>query len=269
MIRGVDAHTHLDHPAFDADRSEVLARARAVGVTACVVAGADPADWDRLVGVAEAHGLPWVLGVHPWWVPEHGDAAQQAFETLQGRTTPHGVGETGLDFGRAVTPAHRDRQLELFRDHLALARERDVPVVLHVVRAYPQALQVLASDGLPAAGGMIHSWSGHPDFVRRAVRLGLALSFSAGFTRSERIAAAMVATPASSLCFETDCPDQAVDGGRGEPADWVRIVEAAASLRAADPAELAASSSAVVARLFPACDPRAQRGGTVPAIADR
>ncbi len=269
MIFGIDAHTHLDHPVFDADRSGVLARARAAGVTSCVVAGADPADWDRLVGVAEAHGLPWVLGVHPWWVPELGDAALQAFETLRRRPTPHGVGETGLDYGRAVTPAHQERQLALFRDHLALARDRNVPVVLHVVRAYPQALKVLAADGLPAAGGMIHSWSGHPDFVRRAVRLGLTLSFSAGFTRSERIAAAMAATPTSSLCFETDCPDQALDGGRGEPADWVRIVEAAARLRGTDPGELAASSSAVVVRLFPACDPGGQRGGTVPAIADR
>jgi TatD DNase family protein len=251
-VSAVDAHTHLDLPAFDADRAEVLARAAAVGVVGGVICAADPADWDRVEAAGTSLGLPWTLGVHPWWCAALDDAAHDALlAVLSARPTPWGIGETGLDHGRATTPGAQALQRRSLRAHLALARERDVPVVLHVVRAYPEALDVIDADGLPAAGGMVHSWSGPPELVPRAVALGLHLSFCAAFTRSRRVARALAATPGERLLLETDAPDQPLDpGARGEPADLVRIAVHAAAVRGEAAELLLARSAAAVRALF-------------------
>lgn len=252
MTPGFDAHTHLDLPAFDADRDAVLARARAAGIGGAVIASADPVDWDRVQAVGEAHALPWVLGLHPWWGASMDDAAYSTWhEALAARATPWGIGETGLDHLRATTPDARARQVESLRFHLALARDRDVPVVLHVVRAYPEALRVIEADGLPRAGGMVHAWSGSADLVKRAVRLGLMLSFGGPLVRSERMQAALRATPDAHLLLESDAPDQPLTpGARGEPADVKRIAEVAAELRGVDADDLLAACGARARALF-------------------
>ena len=248
----IDAHTHLDLPAFDDDRDAVLARARAAGVDGAVVCAADPADWDRVERVATALGLPWTLGVHPWWCASLDDAAHDAWmAALAARPTPWGIGETGLDHGRAATPEAQALQRRSLRDHLALARERGVPVVLHVVRAYPEALDVIAADGLPRAGGVVHAWSGPAELVPRAAALGLHLSFCASIGRSKRALRALVATPADRLLLETDAPDQALErGARGEPADLVAIAAIAAAARGESVDDLLSRSATGVRRLF-------------------
>ncbi|MCB9664592.1 MAG: TatD family hydrolase [Alphaproteobacteria bacterium] len=253
MRGAVDAHTHLDDARFDADREAVWARARAAGITGAVIAAADPRDWDRVEAVATSLGLAWTLGVHPWWVPElDADARAAALQALAARPTPHGIGETGLDHHRARTPEARAAQLDLLRAHLALARERDVPVVLHCVRAYPELLRVLAQDGLPAAGGMVHAWSGPAALVDEAVARGLHVSVGAPVTRSAEVAAAAVRVPAHRLLLETDCPDQPlVRGTRGEPVHLLDVAERVAALRG-EPADLVLARAADAARtLFP------------------
>lgn len=249
----IDAHTHLDLPAFDHDREAVVARARAAGVTGFVIAGADPVDAERVERTATALGVPWTVGVHPWWLADLDDeAADRAFASIAARSTPHGIGETGLDHARARTDPARARQLRLFRAHLALARERNVPVVLHVVRAYPQALRVIARDGLPEAGGLVHAWAGPAELVPTAVRLGLHLSFGPSIAREGRAADSLTACPADHVLIETDSPDQALDGPgvRGEPADLARVAATASKLRdGLDVGQIAAGNAR---RLFPA-----------------
>jgi TatD DNase family protein len=249
----VDAHTHLDLPAFDPDRDAVWARAAAAGVTGAVLCAADPAAWDNVVATAQHLGQPWTLGVHPWWCADlTPDAHDALFAALAARPTPHGVGETGLDHGRARTDAARALQDHSLRAHLRLARARDVPVVLHIVRAYEPAARILREEGLPAAGGLVHSWSGDPNLVPAFVALGLHLSFSAGLTRSPRVAEALRRTPADRLLLETDAPDQALTPGtRGEPADLVALAQAAAAIRGESPTALLDRCADNARRLFP------------------
>ena len=249
--RWIDAHTHLDFPAFDADRDAVLARASQAGVRRVVVCGADPSDWDRVERVAAAYGAWWTLGVHPWWVAElHDDALDRAVDRLRARPTPHGLGETGLDY-RTRDAAVRARQLRSFQAHLELAMQRDVPVVLHVVRAYPDALRAVERVGLPPAGGMVHSWSGDARDVRRALRLGLCVSFSASVLRSDRVLAACAEVPLDRLLLETDAPDQPlVPGTRGEPADVVPLAHQLGARLGVDPVELLEASAKNASRLF-------------------
>lgn len=250
----VDAHTHLDLPAFDADRDEVIARASAVGVDAFVLCGADPADWDRVERVGSALGAAWTLGIHPWWGTDLDDATHaQLLDALARRPTPHGVGETGLDFARAKDPAARERQRASTRAHLALARARSVPIVLHVVRAYPQITAILKSDGLPGAGAMIHAWSGPTDTLDRLTKLGVCISIGASVSRSSLVAHAAVHTPDDQLLLETDAPDQPwAPGTRGEPRDLIAIAEVVARLRGSTVTRVLDLASANARRLFPA-----------------
>jgi TatD DNase family protein len=246
-MRWIDAHNHLDLPAFDPDRDAVVGEAERAGVAASVLAGADPADWDRVAALGQSRGWPWVIGVHPWWCAELEDAGlDAALRSLAARATPWGIGETGLDRRRGGL-ALQERSL---RAHLALARERGVPVVLHIVGAYPEALAVLREVGLPA-GGMVHSWSGPPELVEADLALGLHLSFGASACRPGRAAKSAARVPADRLLLETDAPDQPLRARtRGVPADLVAIAERIGTLRSVSGAELLDASAANVRRLF-------------------
>lgn len=238
----VDAHTHLDFPAFDEDRAAVLERARAAGVETVVVCGSDPERWDLLAT------LPVVsfLGIHPWLAAELGDADRAALLAELVSRRPRGVGEIGLDRLHAPTPAHWDRQVRALREQLALAREWNVPVQLHGVRAWPELLTVARDDGLPAAGGVAHAWSGAPDQLARAVRLGLKVSFGPLilYDRARKARQSAVAVPLGHLLVETDCPDMKPPGcARGEPAHLVEVLRGLAELRGERPEDLARATT--------------------------
>ncbi len=246
-----DAHTHLDFPAFDTDRDEVCARARAAGLSGWAIAGADPAHWDRVQRVARETGAVAALGVHPWWAMQLDEATAAAHLADLRRRAPAAIGETGLDHARARSAEQRARQRVSFRDHLALARELDRPVVLHIVRAYTEALQILRHDGIPAAGGMVHRWSGKHSQVRQVAQMGLHVSFGPELLNSGSLKECVKHVPSDKLLFETDAPDVPLAGKpRGEPADIGVVINEAARRRNDDPDWLAAVSGANARRLF-------------------
>jgi len=182
--------------------------------------------------MAGAHGLPFSVGIHPWWC-----VGIDLDETLGHLGRPSFIGETGLDWGRARSPGERSWQIRVFQAHLALARERGVPVILHVVRAYPETLRILRRDGSP--GGVVHGWSGPPDLVLPFVELGFAISFGMLVLgdRARRARESARVCPESSLLAETDCPDESAPRAT-EPADLRRVTTALAVLRGRSEAEI-------------------------------
>ena len=234
-----DAHIHLDDPAYDADRDAVLQRARVAGVAGWVLAGTAPDTWDRTAAIGSVVGGAVVLGIHPWWAGRcdlDGALAALASRPLAG------IGEIGLDAVAARGDADRALQRRVFRAQLALARQRDVPVVIHCVRAFPELISLLRRDGLPVAGGMIHGWSGPADAAVAAAALGLCVSFGPLVCRprARRVRQAAVAVPPTRLLVETDGPDQALPGhDRGEPDQVVAVLDTIAALRGQPAAELA------------------------------
>jgi TatD DNase family protein len=230
-----DAHTHLDFPAFDGDRDIVIANAREVGLTGWAIAGTEPEHWDRVLAVAAQTGGTPLIGVHPWWAaditPSRLDVVLNALEK---RCPPSGLGEIGLDYRTAKPGAAREHQIAVFRGQLALARALDRPVALHCVRAYADLLHIVKTDGLPAAGGLMHGWGGGPQFVEIAVALGLFVSFGPSVLdpRRKKVRDSAVRVPLAQLCIETDCPDQPLAGSqRGELADLRPVAEGLAALR--------------------------------------
>jgi TatD DNase family protein len=254
----IDTHCHLDGDAFAADRGAVLARARAAGVTDVVVPAIGPEGWEALRALAAATpGVHFGLGVHPQLLPEldpRGDAGRLAeLEAALARGGAVAVGECGLDGPSAAAGAPMERQVEVLRGHLRLARRRELPVILHCLRAQEPLFALLSEEPLPA-GGVLHSWSGSADQVRAFLRFGLHFSFAGPLTyeRARRPLEALRAVPEDRLVLETDAPDQTPRPrqGRNEPAFVLDVAAAAAAALGVTVEALDARTTANARRLF-------------------
>lgn len=250
---GFDSHTHLDFPEFDADRGAVVERARASGVETWVIAGSDHDDWDRTIRIAaETGGIP-ILGVHPWSAAGMtADDLAPLLQELSRRAIP-GIGEIGLDALHAKDAVRRAQQRDAFRAQLAVARDRDLPVAIHCVRAYPEIVILLEKDGLPRAGGVMHAWSGPAELIDRVLALGLHVSFAPLVLRerARKARESVPRVPLERLLIETDCPNMmAIGATRGEPSHLVDVAEEVARLRGQDTLAVWNAASANARRLW-------------------
>jgi TatD DNase family protein len=217
-----DTHAHLHDPAFTADREAVLARARAAGVARVLTVGTDPDSTRAAVALADAHPDVWAAaGIHPHDAAAADDGALAAIAALARTPRVVAIGEIGLDYYRNLSP--REAQHRALRAQLALAREVGKPVLLHCREAHGDLLAVLEADGIAAAGGIMHCFSGDLEVARRALGLGLLVSIAGPVTypNARRLAAVVGALGLDALVVETDCPylpPQPWRGQRNEPA---------------------------------------------------
>jgi TatD DNase family protein len=242
----IDTHCHLDVAEFDPDRDAVLERARAAGVVGVVVPAIHRAGWPWLLEYcASQPGLYPALGLHPVYLDQHGEGDVRALESAIADRRPLAVGEIGLDY--FVRELDRKRQQPLFEAQLAVARDADLPVLLHVRRAHEQVLATLRR--IRVRGGIAHAFSGGIEEARRYLDLGFKLGFGGmlTFERSTRLRRLAALLPVEALVFETDAPDLTVAahrGGRNSPEYLPDVLAALAEVRQADPAELAAVTTA-------------------------
>lgn len=261
----IDSHCHLDSPAFDADRDEVLARAAAHGVTGFVVPAMSPATWPKAIALAtQYHSAGWrmALGCHPYIVPtfdaetrrgltEQALAAGVAQAQAQHPDLLVAIGECGLD-NRVAEPAEQAR---VFRLQLRVARSFGLPVILHILRAHDAALQILREERVTDVGGVLHSYSGSIELLASYAKLGLAFGFAASVCHPEakRPRAVAAQVPADLLLLETDAPDQPareLHGKRNEPMHLPRTAAVVAELRGLEVCELQATTRANALRIF-------------------
>lgn len=236
----------------------MLERARAAGVHGMIIAGIDPVGWARQQAMTTS--MAWhCYGLHPWAVADMSEEAVTAAITTLRQTLatgqPVGLGETGLDHGRRICADSRPRQQRAFEAQLALAKEHDLPVVLHIVRAHDDAIRTLQRCGLPSRGGMVHSFSGHRRHAQAMVELGLHISFSGGITRdtAHHVRRAAATVPLDRLLVETDAPDQPPKKrrpGPNEPAFLIDVIEAVADTRNEAPQAIAEATAHNARRLF-------------------
>jgi TatD DNase family protein len=233
----IDSHAHIDTPAFDADRDDVLARAREAGVETIIVIGATGgvAEAERAVALAEAHpNLYATVAVHPHDVAHMEASWWPEFRALAQRDKVVAIGETGLDYHYDHSP--RDVQQRCFSQFIELARELDLPVVCHVRDAHDDARRILAERGAgEGLRGVIHCFTGGPDDAEAYAAMGLYVSFSGIVTfkgkSADPIREAVRRVPRDQLLIETDCPYLApvpMRGRRNEPAYVAYTAEAVA-----------------------------------------
>jgi len=251
-MRITDTHAHLFWESFREDFDEVLARARAAGVERMVVVGTDVASSRAVFETcARAPGLFPTAGIHPHDARDSVPTAREEIEALCAREECVGVGETGLDYFRTLSPPELQR--ENFLWHLELAKSLSKPVVVHCRDAHADTVELLRA--VPGVRGVMHCYSMGPDELAPYLELGFWISFSGMVTypKNEANREAARKVPADRIVFETDCPylaPQTRRGKRNEPA-WIReIVERVAEARSEDPAELAERSSRNAAALF-------------------
>lgn len=242
----IDTHCHLDVAEFDADRPEVIACARAAGVTGIVVPAIHAAGWPGLTALCAGEpDLYPALGLHPVYLDQHRDADLAELERRIAETRPVAVGEIGLDF--FLRDLDRARQQALFEAQLAIARTAGLPVLIHARKSHDQVLGTLRR--IPVPGGIAHAFSGSLEQARQYLDLGFCLGFGGmlTFERSRKIRALAQALAIEAIVLETDAPDLTVAAHRGErnsPEYLPDVLAALAEVRGEDPAALAAATTA-------------------------
>ncbi|MGH0038038.1 MAG: TatD family hydrolase [Myxococcota bacterium] len=256
----LDSHCHLTADRFAEDRDEVIERAAAAGVDTFISIGsgygvAGNAD---AVALADREARCWATaGVHPHEAAELDDALRDSIRGWLAHPKVVAVGECGLDYHYMNSP--REVQREVFAWQVALARELDLPVSLHLrgdePDAYGEALDIWRSEGGGDLRGVLHCYTGTTEFALRGLDAGLDVSFSGivTFKRSEALRETARAIPLDRMLVETDAPFLAPEGHRGrrnEPAWVTRVGETLAGVHGVAPEELARTTTNNARRLF-------------------
>jgi len=227
----IDSHAHLDDARFDADRDAVLQRAWDAGIRKILTIGngSSPDQMGCGIPLAEAHDwLCTSVGVHPHDAAKVEERHYSLIEELSRHAAVVAIGETGLDYCYDNSP--RDIQRAVFRRQVALAKQLDLPVIVHTRDADADTQEIL-KDEAPRRG-VIHCFTSSAEFADFALSIGFAISFSGIVTFSNARALAEVARriPSDRILIETDCPYLAPvphRGKRNEPgfvADTARFV---------------------------------------------
>ena len=237
----IDTHCHIDVHVFDSDREQVLRRAQKNGVSHLVVPAIVASGWDRLIQLCQhdARLLP-ALGLHPVFTDQHSTTDIEQLGEVVRQHQPVAIGEIGLDF--YIDRADRNRQQEILEAQLEVARQFDLPVILHVRKAHDQVLSTLKRFNV--RGGTAHAFNGSMQQAQQYIDLGFKLGFGGMVTyeRSSKLHKLARELPADSLVMETDAPDMAGvahHGTRNSPEYLPEYLRALAQVRNVDPVQLA------------------------------
>jgi TatD DNase family protein len=251
----VDSHCHLDFPALAEDRDAVLARARAAGIGAMQTIGTRLDNFEQVVAIAEANPDVWCsVGVHPHRAAKEPPDGPDQLLAWAEHPKVIGIGESGLDYHYDHSP--RDVQAEVFRLHIAAARESGLPLIVHTRDADRDTAEMLRVAIAEAPfTGVIHCYSSSPDLGFAAADMGLYLGLGGilTFKRSEELRATVRELPLDRLLLETDAPYLAPEpfrGRRNEPAHVARVAATLAEIKGLPLGEVEAATADNFFRLF-------------------
>lgn len=219
----VDTHAHLD--LLEEDVSDALRRAREAGVTGVVTVGISLPSSRRALEMAHAQpGVRAVIGVHPHDAKDLNRDALRELRRLAADPAVVGIGETGLDFYRNLSP--RPDQERAFREQLELALELDLPVVVHDREAHAETLAIL-EEYAPFEGRLVmHCFSGDLGMAREVLDMGgyISVAGPVTFHNTRRLQDIVRQIPMERLLIETDCPFLSPHPFRGKPNTPARLV---------------------------------------------
>ncbi|MDR2639732.1 MAG: TatD family hydrolase [Helicobacteraceae bacterium] len=213
----IDTHIHLDHRDYDGDLSAVIGRARAAGVGAFVIPGADPRDLGKAQAIAGANDdIFFAAGAHPYDIDFFDEAAMTPF---MGDPKCVAIGECGLDYFRLPKEANESeaikaKQKRIFARHIAIANERKLPLIVHIRDAAIDALDALSAS---QTGGILHCFTGEErllSLLDRGFLVGIGGALT--FANAQKLREVVAQIPLERIALETDAPYLAPVPHRGK-----------------------------------------------------
>lgn len=236
MLPIIDSHAHLDFPEFDNDRDFLFDQMHRVGINKVLLPGVSPENWQKLIAIAKKYHCYYSLGIHPWHCES---VTSKDMRDLRGLLERHkddsslvAVGECGLD---KLHKSNFTTQLNLFRVQIKLAKEFDLPLIMHAVKSHEAILNSLKSES-PSRKGVVHGFYGGPQLAQQYVNLGYKLGIGGLLLNDNapKLQQTVAELPLESFILETDSPAMAPKtsrNNRNTPLILPDIIEKMANLQ--------------------------------------
>ena len=238
-----DTHAHLNDEAFNEDRDALLAGLQDKGISLVMNAGCSLEASREVVEMAKLY--PWLyaaVGSHPDAADEVDEIVLEEYRKLcKLNTKVKAIGEIGLDYHYEDIP--REIQQKAFRLQMELARELDLPVIVHERDAHEDGMAIVRE--FPTVKGVFHCYSGSAEMARQLVEMGWYIGFTGvlTFKNARKAVETAASIPLDRIVLETDCPYMAPEpfrGKRNDPGYLYRMAEQLAQIRGITPEEAAA-----------------------------
>lgn len=237
----LDTHVHLTDDRFDADRQAVIDAFETDNILCVIEAATDESDAKAAVELAKTNARIYAaVGIHPHEAKDASERYLEVLADLAKNPKVVAIGEIGLDYHYDISP--RDIQKRTFKDQIALAKELDLPIIIHSREATKDTMDILKS--FAPLKGVVHCFSGSKETALETLRLGLHISFTGTltFSNAHKVQEAFMAVPLDRVMAETDGPYLApvpVRGKRNEPKYVKHVIEKMAELHGLDPEKMA------------------------------
>ena len=230
----IDSHCHLNYPKLVQRQAEVLANARARGVSGMLNISPRESAWADVIATAEREPDVWAsVGIHPHEADAHPEVDMERLVAAAAHPKVIGIGESGLDY--YYDHSDRARQRASFRAHIAAARATGLPLIVHTRDAEADTAAIIADEmGRGAFPALIHCFTASAGFAAGMLALGLSISLSGivTFKNAKALQEVAAALPVDRLLIETDAPFLAPVPHRGKPGEPAFVADTAAFLAA-------------------------------------
>lgn len=247
-----DSHAHLDHRRFDDDRAEIFADLAKIGVSGIMDVGCDLTSSMKAVALAEKYPFVYAsVGSHPDDAANFNDSTAAMYAQMAKNPKVKAIGEIGLDYFYDDNPP--EVQKKVFLAQMELARELDMPVIIHDRDAHGDTLDIIRQ--FPSVNGVFHCFSGSSEFAKEVTKMGWYVGFTGvlTFKNARKAIEAAQTVPLEKILVETDCPYMAPEPHRGKRNDSRYIpymVQKVAEIRGIDEKEAEKITAENAKRLF-------------------
>jgi len=250
----VDTHCHLESSLYTGQLDSIITDAKHAGIVALITSSIEPGQWEQSLRLAEKYDIVHCsLGIHPWYIHEKDIPALDTLGDMAQRRGAIAVGEIGLD--SKVSRPDFNLQRRVFEQQLAIAKEINLPVIIHCRGAFNELLSSLKRTGIPERGGTVHSFSGSAEIAEELMKYGL--SFSLGgiltYRNSRKREKMMRVIYPDHFLLETDSPDippVEVKGSLHVPSNILYNLKAAGEILCRPEEEVARDTTDNAVRIF-------------------
>lgn len=249
-----DTHAHYDDEQFDKDRDEVFKQLKENGVVGILNCASSYESLNKVNKITEQNDFIYgALGIHPENADEYNENVKEEIKMLINKNNKIiAIGEIGLDYYWDENPS-KEIQKEVFREHMKLAEELNLPVVIHDREAHGDTLEIMKE--FPKVKGIVHCFSGSLEFALECIRLGYYLGVTGvvTFKNSKKLKEVVKHVPLDRLLVETDCPYMAPVPNRGKrnKSNYIEhIIEQIAEIKKIDPIDVNMKLNANFKRLI-------------------